>query len=659
MRKLWSNYGGESFGVRRRRAGSVLDPETNLMGDDKVVVALPFGHLRVSRLIKACAEGNVAIVASSLAALPNIQQVLEEDTDDWAGSTALHWAAYSGSAPIVTSLLAAKANPEQPNSRDRALPLHLAARYNGNTEALSVLCAAAPHTVNVTNARGNTPLHETAYEGRVEAAALLLASGAQLEAVNASVEPGGLTPLLAAVQYGHVPLVRMLLHSRADASTSPRTARQLVRSPHCSESRLSESGRPLRLEPLVGDGKSPARIGGGKSPVRIGGGRLGSPRGAAAAGAVLSSRRPLTAGERSQAAGEDEDEPLWIVGHGALSLALAFGQLRVASELIDQLHAQHGFFPPILSFNLLVHLVTRLFISAPSGMELSVEETLHLFTTCVLCARPAGAPPLIDAARFGREQPMPLAPTTNTGPEPTSVPASGAAPDASPTPLPFNAEEAAAAASTFKDALTQAHHGRQHRPSNDRSQFGDGRRARLSGEKFRASFSVTFAELAEVIDDRGSLSLLSGNAGETSNLMAAKAEVNNLLLREVRCPPNPVLCALQLASACRDEMRHFQRDRAVSDKLLHASRVLEYVASGLMHGAERAANERFEVTKSFNPWITGTRPVEPSVARDFFTATALHHAGQCGVALFQWRGRCSIPHSSMVSVSSFHSNSDC
>ena len=103
---------------------------------------------------------------------------------------------------------------------------------------------------------------------------------------------------------------------------------------------------------------------------------------------------------------------------------------------------------------------------------------------------------------------------------------------------------------------------------------------------------------------------------------------DNLLLNERSQPPNPVLCALQLASACRDEMKRYGRDKGVSDQLLHASRLLEHVASGLLISAVRAAAERHEITKSFNPWVTGTQPVEPAVARDFFTSTSLHHAAE-------------------------------
>ena len=127
----------------------------------------PFGKLRVSKLIKACAEADVTGVISALGKCSSEAETENTllERDSWAGSTALHWAAYAGSAPIVTALLAAKANPATTNTRDSALPLHLAARYNKTTDVIEVLASAAPHLVNSANTRGNTPLHETAYEG--------------------------------------------------------------------------------------------------------------------------------------------------------------------------------------------------------------------------------------------------------------------------------------------------------------------------------------------------------------------------------------------------------------------------------------------------------------------------------------------------------------
>ena len=85
--------------------------------DEKTWCELPFGRLRVSRLVKACAEGDVPAAARELANLTDTESALATDADDWAGSGPLHWAAFAGSAPIVSALLAAKARPETTNLR--------------------------------------------------------------------------------------------------------------------------------------------------------------------------------------------------------------------------------------------------------------------------------------------------------------------------------------------------------------------------------------------------------------------------------------------------------------------------------------------------------------------------------------------------------------
>ena len=84
-----------------------------------------------------------------------------------AGSSCLHWAAYAGNAEVIKALLSQKADPSQSNQRDKALPLHLAARYNRDGECIKLLCDSSPsELIDTTNANGNTPLHEAAYEGR-------------------------------------------------------------------------------------------------------------------------------------------------------------------------------------------------------------------------------------------------------------------------------------------------------------------------------------------------------------------------------------------------------------------------------------------------------------------------------------------------------------
>lgn len=102
----------------------------------------PFGILQMTRLLKACAEGSLERVVHALEHLESGGGDLEEalvESDDWAGSTALHWAAYSGNARVVAELIGRRASPEERNARDNALPLHLAARYNNtSTDALEV-----------------------------------------------------------------------------------------------------------------------------------------------------------------------------------------------------------------------------------------------------------------------------------------------------------------------------------------------------------------------------------------------------------------------------------------------------------------------------------------------------------------------------------------
>ena len=81
----------------------------------------PFGRIRMTLLIKACAEGDLNAVLHAAKDMP--PSALLKDRDDWAGSSALHWAAYSGHAGIVQLLLERLADPRLPNLRDRALPV--------------------------------------------------------------------------------------------------------------------------------------------------------------------------------------------------------------------------------------------------------------------------------------------------------------------------------------------------------------------------------------------------------------------------------------------------------------------------------------------------------------------------------------------------------
>ena len=60
-------------------------------------------------------------------------------------------------------------------------------------------------------------------------------------------------------------------------------------------------------------------------------------------------------------------------------------------------------------------------------------------------------------------------------------------------------------------------------------------------------------------------------------------------------PPNPVLLSLTLASSMLIEASHFSGDGVVCEQLHAASDLLQNIASGLVDGAVRAADEKEEV----------------------------------------------------------------
>ena len=94
---------------------------------------MPFGDLNMTTLMHACATGNLPRMSERIDELVSMgNESLEEEllvVDDWAGSTPLHWAAYSGNARIVELLLRHGARVDARNARDGSMPIHLAARY--------------------------------------------------------------------------------------------------------------------------------------------------------------------------------------------------------------------------------------------------------------------------------------------------------------------------------------------------------------------------------------------------------------------------------------------------------------------------------------------------------------------------------------------------
>lgn len=101
-------------------------------------------------------------------------------------------------------------------SADGFTPLHLAAFF-GNDDAVDVLLARGADVEAVSrNALGVRPLNSAAAAGERRICERLLTHGADVETAS----HGGFTPLHAAAQNGDVELVRLLLDHGADAAAT-------------------------------------------------------------------------------------------------------------------------------------------------------------------------------------------------------------------------------------------------------------------------------------------------------------------------------------------------------------------------------------------------------------------------------------------------------
>ena len=134
--------------------------------------------------------------------------------DDESGGSGrcplLFLAASRGLPGMCEILLAAGADANIHSTMDGAVALHIAA-YHGFTACVRVLLRAGTDV----NARGNddtTPLHTASNKGHVDAAKLLIAAGASLEARDRLV---GATPLRIAIYFGHRELALTLLRAGA------------------------------------------------------------------------------------------------------------------------------------------------------------------------------------------------------------------------------------------------------------------------------------------------------------------------------------------------------------------------------------------------------------------------------------------------------------
>lgn len=126
------------------------------------------------------------------------------------GSTALHWAAYTGNAEMARLLLGAGAGVQAVSRVGGLTPLMMATR--AGDAAIVKLLVDAKADVTGANANGTTPLMFAAASGNVDVVRLLVDRGADL---NATDTTNGQTPLMFAAAQGRTEAVKALLARKA------------------------------------------------------------------------------------------------------------------------------------------------------------------------------------------------------------------------------------------------------------------------------------------------------------------------------------------------------------------------------------------------------------------------------------------------------------
>jgi ankyrin repeat protein len=167
------------------------------------VLAASAASLRVVDAVKSADRATV---------LALIQQHADVNEAEADGTTALAWAARMDDVDLVDRLLRAGAKVDAAN-RYGVTPLYLAC-VNGSAPMIGRLLQAGADPNSVWT-EGETPLMTVARAGNVDAAKVLLAHGAQ---VNAREPVHGQTPLMWAAGESHPDMMRELIAHGADVN---------------------------------------------------------------------------------------------------------------------------------------------------------------------------------------------------------------------------------------------------------------------------------------------------------------------------------------------------------------------------------------------------------------------------------------------------------
>lgn len=137
--------------------------------------------LNISPLSTAIIASDKQAIAQTLDELKQESALLDIQTQDNFGMTALHWAAVRNDGPTVQDLLEHKAKVNI-RDNDGKTPIHYAAR-NGNTLILKVLLTCGAN-INAQDESNNTALHYAAGNGHLRAVQALLRHNAQVNLFN-------------------------------------------------------------------------------------------------------------------------------------------------------------------------------------------------------------------------------------------------------------------------------------------------------------------------------------------------------------------------------------------------------------------------------------------------------------------------------------------
>ncbi len=141
-----------------------------------------------------------------------LKQGLDVNAAQADGMTALHWAASRGDAATTRMLLFAGARPSAVTRNGNYTPLHMAAR-KGRGTAVKALLEGGADPRATTSSGGATALHFAAGEGDSLSIAALLAADLEVDAREGAWEQ---TPLMWAAAYNRVPAIRLLVARGAD-----------------------------------------------------------------------------------------------------------------------------------------------------------------------------------------------------------------------------------------------------------------------------------------------------------------------------------------------------------------------------------------------------------------------------------------------------------